>query len=233
MLIALAYLATLANAQQISFLHEGRALQQGDTLVVTATPEMIENEVLAVDLHVRNNTSETLQGLKAKCTPASPNPRLGIMSVCMGQCLPGDLSPEFSVDANATSNNIMTVDFLIPANPSGIADLFKLTVGNNADSYDNAGAIYILAQVGQVGIAEADAGATLRAYPNPATETVTIDYSLPKDGTLVVRNLLGSVVKTVTLTAGTGSARIDIATLPQGVYTYGMAGHAMQKLVVR
>lgn len=63
----------------------------------------------------------------------------------------------------------------------------------------------------------------LRAYPNPTTETLTIDFSVPTAGpvTLSLTNLLGQRVRTTTpetLSTGDHSRTINLRGLPAGRY---------------
>ncbi|MDY5969440.1 MAG: T9SS type A sorting domain-containing protein [Bacteroidales bacterium] len=231
--IALVCSVAFANAQKISFIYNGRAVEQGDTLTVKATAEQIQDGMLGVNLNVRNNTDNTVSGQKVKCVPVGPNNSLTVASVCLGLCLPGDLSPEFTLAANTTSTDMLIVDFNIPSDMDNIRNIFKLSAGDNAEAYDNSATIYIKAIVGALAIAETAPTTILKAYPNPASGIVTIDYNMPQNGTLVVCNILGEVVKTVSLTAGEGNTRLNVADWPQGIYTYGIQGHAMQKFVVR
>lgn len=232
-LIALVCIVALTNAQKISFVYNNRAVAQGDTITVVATSEQIQDGTLGVSMFLRNNTSNTLSGHKAKCVPIDGSAELTVSSICFGECKPGNLSPEFSLNANSTSDKVFLLDFAIPSNAHDIQNLFKLSAGDNASDYDNSAVIYINAIVSATAIAEATPATVLKAYPNPASNMVAIDYSLPEDGTLVVCNLLGCVVKTVALNAGEGTVRLGVTDLPKGIYAYGVQGRAMHKLVVR
>lgn len=61
------------------------------------------------------------------------------------------------------------------------------------------------------------------AYPNPAGNSVSLDYKLPadvKNGKVVVRNLLGSTVKEVKMTTGSNKLTLNVADLVEGIYFY-------------
>ncbi len=62
------------------------------------------------------------------------------------------------------------------------------------------------------------------AYPNPAANRVNIDYSLAnaKSASVKIINLLGSVVKSVNLPAGSSKVSMDVSDLNQGVYFYSI-----------
>jgi hypothetical protein len=73
-----------------------------------------------------------------------------------------------------------------------------------------------------LGISESDAfHATLsNIYPNPATTQASCSYSIPagSNGTIVVRNLLGSTVMTQVLSANSGKASINTMDMNDGIY---------------
>lgn len=61
------------------------------------------------------------------------------------------------------------------------------------------------------------------AYPNPADDRVSFTYNLPptvKEGRVIIRNMIGKVVKKGDLSGGKGSVTIDISDLNNGVYFY-------------
>lgn len=82
---------------------------------------------------------------------------------------------------------------------------------------------------------------SLEAYPNPAKNTATINYSIPSNyrtGNIIVRNMIGSVVKTISINGGsTGKQSISTYDLPNGVYFYSIVGDgttlSTKKLVVK
>lgn len=81
----------------------------------------------------------------------------------------------------------------------------------------------------------------IEAYPNPANNNVTINYSLPsnyKSGKIAIRNMIGKTIKTISIN-GNSSGRQSISTsdLPNGVYFYSILGDgkalSTKKLVVK
>jgi hypothetical protein len=61
------------------------------------------------------------------------------------------------------------------------------------------------------------------ASPNPARGYTWIPFTLPEDvnnAQIVVRNLLGSIVKTETINSGSERVRIDTSMLNNGIYIY-------------
>lgn len=77
------------------------------------------------------------------------------------------------------------------------------------------------------------------AYPNPANNTVNFNYSLNtgNEGSVIIRNLVGSVVKKSILTGAEGKLSVITGDLPEGIYFYSLDvdGKTMttRKLIVR
>lgn len=79
------------------------------------------------------------------------------------------------------------------------------------------------------------------AWPNPASSNVSFSYSLPADlasvSHLVIRNLLGSEVKDISLENSQGKLSFSITDLRPGVYFYSLminnTAFLTRKLVVR
>lgn len=82
---------------------------------------------------------------------------------------------------------------------------------------------------------------SLEAYPNPAAQSATINYSLPsnyRQVTLVLRNMIGKELKTIQLSSSSkGKQTINTYDLPNGVYFYSIIGDgktiATKKLIVK
>ncbi|MCX6235688.1 MAG: T9SS type A sorting domain-containing protein [Bacteroidetes bacterium] len=63
------------------------------------------------------------------------------------------------------------------------------------------------------------------AFPNPASNSTSFNYSLPsgiKNGSLVVRNLLGSKVKETIITGQQGKFVLNTSDLQKGIYLYSL-----------
>ena len=69
-------------------------------------------------------------------------------------------------------------------------------------------------------------------YPNPARGFATVEFeALQERSLLIIADLGGRVIKTLDLSAGTESVRLDLRDLPSGVYTL-MIGNTTKKLIV-
>ena len=92
-----------------------------------------------------------------------------------------------------------------------------------------------------LGVDEKNSGQGMlsNAWPNPADATATLNYSVPtgSQGTIIVRNMVGSTVQTESLSSGYGKININTASLNDGIYFCSLLldGKISQtkKLVVR
>ena len=82
-----------------------------------------------------------------------------------------------------------------------------------------------------VGIVEAENTTLAPAYPNPATMSVTLPYSLESDADLRIYGMDGRLVETRRLQAGNGHAVVRVDNLPAGIYIYRLNGAAGKFIV--
>lgn len=81
----------------------------------------------------------------------------------------------------------------------------------------------------------------IEAYPNPANNNATINYSLPssyRSGKIAIRNMIGKTIKTISINGNsTGKQSFSTSDLPSGVYFYSIFGDgktlSTKKLVVK
>jgi hypothetical protein len=78
------------------------------------------------------------------------------------------------------------------------------------------------------------------AYPNPATDVVSVEYMIPgtvKKASIAITNMLGSKIREVNLEDLSGKSRIPVSDLMNGIYFYSLvADHQLvltKKFVVK
>jgi hypothetical protein len=65
----------------------------------------------------------------------------------------------------------------------------------------------------------------VRAYPNPASDNVTIEYAVSGNANkvqLVVKNLLGSTLYTRNLDVNSNRVKLNVSEYPAGIYFYSI-----------
>lgn len=76
-----------------------------------------------------------------------------------------------------------------------------------------------------VGITEVDGSASVyAAYPNPATLTVTLPYSLKAAADMNIYSIDGKLVERRSLAAGEGAVELNVSNMPAGIYIYRLGG---------
>jgi hypothetical protein len=82
-------------------------------------------------------------------------------------------------------------------------------------------------------------GISISASPNPANETVQLNYSLPQNGqvSIVLRNMLGQdvFVQSKSEQPGFNQCIINLSNLPSGIYFYELnykGARVVKRLVV-
>ena len=168
---------------------------------------------------------------------------------CFYVCYPPTNSGTYAIWQDQTSVAITSDDthllssHLLPNNNAGISRYrFVAYVENNpSDSVE----VFIEYRVGSAVGIDLDGSmvqtSSLNIYPNPASKEITIDYALAKNhknsAQMVIRNLLGEVVKNVDLTKSFNKQTLDISNLESGVYFYSLLveGKALssKRLVVK
>jgi len=79
-----------------------------------------------------------------------------------------------------------------------------------------------------------------RVYPNPAHQTAHFDFEWKKemtDAKIIIYNLLGKMVRKVEIRENTGTLKINVSDLIEGIYFYSLVvknqPEVTQKLIIR
>ena len=219
LLTAIAYFSTLGlYAQSLQLSNNYGIVNNGDTIVMVSTDV---DHIFAVYIDVEN-TGNNLIYVKAKKTEISivpgsenyfcwgscydPSVYVSIDSVSMSH---SDVNKSFSGDYDsqkATGTSIIMYTFFDPANPNdSVAFIVKYITGSG------------------VGISDSQPKVDISSiFPNPARNMVSVNFDLngATNAQLEIRNILGSVVKTLDINKASGRISIDVSDLTNGVYFY-------------
>jgi hypothetical protein len=189
-------------------------------------------------IFVKNTTSATI-GVKVK--KVEINLVSGsVNSFCWGLCFPPNVyvSPDpLNINAHATDST----DFSGHYTPNGFEGIstIRYVFFNQANSSDSV-CVNIAYDALYVGITNQTVKNILSgAYPNPANNTVNFEYSLNTDneGSVVIRNLTGTIVKKSELTSSENKLSVFTGDLPEGIYFYSLDinGKSLitRKLIIR
>ena len=219
-------LAVFAQAQTLTASFNGVIVNDGDTLSAQATGDELKFE----PSFNNNGTTDITARIVVDRIGESETM---VTSVCTGLlCMSGNMSAPFKINAMGTYADAY-IDFYVPEN----APVTRFKISCYDTNYQQTRTEFYLKVYNAnatIGIASAEAGETLTAYPNPTWGTVSIRYSnAAESGTLAVYDMKGMLVLDVVLTEREGTVLMDMSNLPAGLNLYGIKGSTMKKLIVR
>lgn len=193
------------------------------------------DDEIVVEMNVTNNTADTLPVMLKK-VELSMVPGTSSM-FCWGLCYSPSVyvSPDpLKIGGNSTNTGDFSGHYL-PSGYSGMS-VIRYVFYDERNPSDSVCFNTNFHAYG-VGFEEQPAANTLSAYPNPANGNVTITYSGPEAGTLVIRNVLGTTVKEIATGKASGKVTVSVSDLASGIYFYSFVANdkviSTKKLVVK
>ena len=217
--------ALFAQAQTITVSYNGTSYSNNDTLKVKATSDVLE-------LYPTFRYDGDNEYIVARISNTKTNnSAIELTQVCTGlSCMVGMNSAPFRLYNGQDYSDCHFV-FEMPASQD--LGIFKMTIRDTANSNISA-SIFISVETPTAGIITANTKTTLSAYPNPVCDNVKINYTNAIEGnTLIIADMSGRIVHTVTINATEGTLNIDVSNLPKAIYMYGITGQTMKKMVVK
>lgn len=223
------------SAQTLQFEWEGTVFDEGETIECT-NDEFGFGEYIQ-HMQVRNITSEPMKVLVEKEIIQDLD---GVMnSFCWGMCFGPDIyvSPDaIDIPAGEVNTDELSFHALYPEDVYG--DVIIKYYAYEERNPDQRISIIVRFRKSGVGVTENAYTMTLgQAYPNPATNTVSFNYSFGGNLCAVVYNLVGQEVMRQELNANDGQLSFSVADLQGGIYfcTMLVDGRAVstQKFVVK
>lgn len=223
------------SAQTLQFEWEGTVFDEGETIECT-NDEYGFGEYIQ-HMQVRNITSEPMKVLIEK--EIIQDLEGVINSFCWGMCFGPDtfVSPEaIDIPAGEVNTDELSFHALYPDDLYG--DVIIKYYAYEERNPDQRISIIVRFRKSGVGVNENVHTMTLgQAYPNPATNTVSFNYSFGGNLCAVVYNLVGQEVMRQELNANDGQLSFSVADLQGGIYfcTMLVDGRAVstQKFVVK
>jgi len=220
--LSIASLGVFAQSLQLQT-SSGTVIPNGGTIskMVVLNDTTIDVEV---DL-IAKNISSTQVTVKVKKTAKSLVSPQTAHFCFAGGCFSDTTtySPTQAVIAAGATDNSFS-GHITPNNSKGSALVYYKFY--NTRNLNDTVSVYIQTEIWPSGIDNlTDNQVTLgNAYPNPATSSFSIDYSvnLNSSARLVVRNLIGIKVREEVLSGTDGKAKFDVSDLPEGIYLYSV-----------
>lgn len=225
-IVALFCVTSVVCAQSFAVSADDQQLNPNDTIVVVA-----ENDMPQARPFFTNNSENTVVA-QVRVDPVEAG-GMEVMAICAGECVPGNLSPEVTINAGETYTGCY-VDFMTNGGTEG---LFEMKIYNTADENDFV-ITYIKVVVNDVSVDNVCEETMFDAFPNPASQHVNIQYNLNEsNGKVVIYDVLGHCVKVVNVNNGSNNVVVNTSDLPGGVYMYGIVegrrASNMKKLVIQ
>jgi hypothetical protein len=230
-------MSSLLFAQSVALSYNGNPVNNNDTIFVGIGRLNAEH---VAEIVMRNTTSDLVKLRASK--EAVKLLDSAIVQICMVVCLEPsvDTIPEnltYSLPGETTAPaNIFTLHY--NANGNQGVSLVRYTLFNADDMSDNV--VFYFTYNSNVSISDSKiAASNIAAYPNPATDRVTIKYSLNHNAPakLVVKNLMGTTLYTTPLYANNDKVTLDVSQYASGIYFYSLVidEHVVstKKLLVR
>ncbi len=216
---------TNVNAQLV-VRYQNNVLASGDTVSVRA-----EGDEAKFAPAIENTSSEACDVLikATRCNVTDTR----VVSICAGVCVSDTISHIFTINAGETYSTAY-VDFYVPQNSEPA--LFKIDIRPSVIAAPIF-VCYVWVYNANAGINDMESSSLLSAWPNPAQNRVTVDYSCTENAALVLYDMKGAQVASIPVSATESSVTFDVSALPSGVYLYGIrtAGTVspMRKLVIK
>lgn len=213
--LLLVIFAVAANAQSIRLFNGDAPMNNNDTVFL---PNDGHGDQVDAFFGYQNLTSSTIE-FKVRKEVIFQDPEADF-SFCIGDCYTGNLSQPSTLNPNemVASTDAMGLHtiYVGPSEPA----LVKYTFFRTDDESDKV-SFYVGYGTG-TGVREGDIMKVLRAFPNPATNVVNIDFAAPEqDAFLVIKNLTGKEVYRAAI-SNVGRKQISVSSFSPGVYLYGV-----------
>ncbi len=223
-------------AQSFELYFEGQPLLSNAEITLSAHPD---SGLMALDTLDVKNISDVTSEVYCVRTIVE-NVEGTDNSFCWGSCYPP------TIDTSAITVTIMahetSYEFVGDHYPNGITGMVKVKY-TFYDSHDQGNQTSVFVNYDATssnGIKEKASQYTMsEVYPHPANQVATIDYDFTgiNNSSIVIYNLLGTVVDKLDVSGKLGKAKINTSLYQEGIYFYSLLFDnevvRTQKLIVR
>lgn len=216
------FFVSITFAQNLILEYNGENVADGDTIVGFTTNLNGETPFF---MDLTNNTDNRVQLKIYKETLSLVSG--AYCSFCLGECYAGDESIfpyEMNPGQSLTHETAGDLAFHLNYNPNGTVgtSLFRFTIADETNAEITTSFYFSVTASSNVGIQTYNTN-TLSAYPNPAKDYVTINYTISNSpAKLVIRNLVGATVFTQNIIPTNTKVKISLSDFKAGVYFYSI-----------
>lgn len=209
--------AMAVSAQSVQVKHFGENLNPGDTVFINFEESDL-GEMMIVGFGI-NNVSGADVRLKVYKDAIDVNPEHAI-EFCLSSCYSGSESDIFTMTAGEeySERDGMHVNFTPEVYGTSLLRFRIQNVDNVEDEFP-----FYVSFSSATGIRQMASENGLRAYPNPATTGVTVEYNSNRaaNSYVVIKNITGSEVYKQEA-ASSGKMYVSTSNLKPGIYFYGL-----------
>lgn len=234
--LALFLTATFAFGQTLGILYENKVVNTGDTIeinLLTTSPEMeldfdVFNKIdSAVNVMAARENIDVVKGSSnyfcfGNCFDDATDTCLFALELAALDTLEGELAVHFSPKGNAGTSLIK----------------YSAYIENNLNDIT----YFYVRYTATVGVKNNEmANVSLNAFPNPASENVTVSYQLPENNSsatyFVIKNLVGKTVYSSEVSRSNDRMIVNLSDLSAGIYFYSLEQNSKslitKKLIVK
>ena len=218
-------MATMATfAQSLTLTYEGTPINNGDTIEVFLTQlntttdyfldltNVTDNDVM---VKVYKNELDMAEGASA--------------SLCFGgTCFPPNTTESGVVmlEAHSTlSHNDSEDAFHLGYKALSAGTSYIMFSFTNYDNSDDCVSAVFKVVCDPTNIETIPSASKLRAYPNPASDNVMVEYAISGNvskAQLVIKNMLGATLYTKNIDINANKVKLDVSEYPAGIYFYSI-----------
>ncbi len=223
-IFVLAVATVSAFAQSLTLTYEGNPVSSGETIEVVV-PELNVSVDYYLDVNNVSDNDVTVRVYKDDLDMAEG----ASASLCFaGSCYPPTTTqsstiviPAHSTLSHVSDDNAFHMQY--KATLAGTS-FVQFTFVNEDNADDNAVVVFKLVY-DPTSIVSNAVATKMRAYPNPASENVTIEYAYAGQSSnvkLVIKNLVGNTLYTKVLDANGNRVKVDVSEYSSGIYFYSI-----------
>ena len=224
-LICLFVMGNTALSQSFEFRHANGGAKISDTLFIDVDSEVPDPITTLMERHI---DIKNLANVSVKAQIVGDylsDFEGGFVSYCYGNCPEvGSPTNEFTLLADTLLKGFF-IDFRIP----NVGKFyFSLKIENTQDNedYEEIVVAFERNNSSEIKLAEKPA-VKADIYPNPASDNIKIKYDLggtfSANSQLIIRNLVGAVVKTIPLKPTEKELMASVSDLSSGIYFYSLS----------
>lgn len=218
-------MVTVASfAQSLTMTYESTPINNGDTIEVIVTQLNVTADFY---LDITNVTDNDVNMIVYKNDLDLVDGASSLLCIG-GTCFPPSTteSNPMVIAAHTTLSHTTSADaFHLGYKTSAAGTSYVMFTFANYDNTDDCASMVFKLVYDPTNIEAVPSAGKLRAYPNPASDNVTVEYAVSGNvgkAQLVIKNMLGATLYTKNLDINANKVKVDVSEYPAGIYFYSV-----------